>query len=82
VAKSKSAFGWFFKFNPKNFKDVFIRVQLLLWLFLAFVALFFVGVNYGMLGPMPDLEAIQNPNSAVPVVPMHRGRLYRTLYGL
>jgi penicillin-binding protein 1A len=65
VAKSKSAFGWFFKFNPKNFKDVFIRVQLLLWIFLAFVALFFVGVNYGMLGPMPDLEAIQNPNSAV-----------------
>ncbi len=65
MAKSKSVFGWYFKFNPKNFKDVFIRVQILLWIFIAFVALFFVGVNYGLLGSMPDLEAIQNPNSAV-----------------
>ncbi|HLP52526.1 MAG TPA: transglycosylase domain-containing protein [Chitinophagales bacterium] len=65
MAKSKSSFGRFFKYNPNNFKDVFIRIQILLWSFLAMVALFFVGVNYGLLGHMPDLEAIQNPNSAV-----------------
>ncbi len=65
MAKSKSAIGSFFKFNPKNFWEVFTRVQILLWVFILLVALFFIGVNFGMLGKMPDLEAIQNPNSAV-----------------
>ena len=37
-------------------------MQILLWVFILLVALFFIGVNFGMLGKMPDLEAIQNPN--------------------
>lgn len=65
MAKSKAGLSWYFTYNPKNFREVFIRVQLALWLFIAFVALFFVGVNFGLLGKMPDLEAIQNPNNSV-----------------
>lgn len=65
MAKSKSSGFKFFKFNPNNFWDVFIRIQILLWIFLLFVVLFFVGVNYGLLGKMPDLVAIQNPNNSV-----------------
>ena len=65
MAKSKSAIGSFFKFNQKIFREVFIRVQIILWSFILLVALFFVGVNYGLLGTMPDLVAIQNPNNAV-----------------
>ena len=53
------------KFNPNNFWQVFRRVQILLWSFILLLILFFVGVNFGLLGKMPDLEAIQNPNSAV-----------------
>ncbi len=65
MAKSKSRIAWFFNYNPKKFWDVFKRIQILLWSFIAFVIVFFIGVNYGLLGEMPDLEAIQNPNSAV-----------------
>lgn len=65
MAKSKWAIGSFFKFNPKSFWEVFIRVQIVLWSFMLFIALFFIGVNYGLLGKMPDLEAIQNPNNAI-----------------
>ena len=65
MAKSKSVIGRFFKFNPNNFWEVFVRVQIILWTFILFVVLFFVGVNSGLLGKMPDLDAIQNPNSAV-----------------
>ncbi len=65
MAKSKSVIKSFFRFNPNNFWAVFKRIQILLWAFLLLVFLFFVGVNHGLLGPMPDLEAIQNPNSAV-----------------
>lgn len=65
MAKSKSSIGGFFKFNPNSFKEVFIRVQILFWSFVALVMLFFIGVNFGMLGEMPDLDAIQNPNNAV-----------------
>ena len=65
MAKSKSAIGRFLKFNPNNFWEVFFRVQLIIWSFFVLVALFFIGVNYGILGKMPDLDAIQNPNSAV-----------------
>jgi len=65
VAKSKSSIGSFFKFNPNNFKEVFIRVQIFFWSFVVLVMLFFIGVNFGMLGEMPDLDAIQNPNNAV-----------------
>jgi penicillin-binding protein 1A len=65
VGKAKWGIGKFFKYNPKNFWEVFKRIQIILWSFIALVVLFFVGVNYGLLGSMPDLEAIQNPNSAV-----------------
>ncbi len=49
----------------KDFKSIFIYTQIILWSFILFVCLFFVGVNYGLLGKMPDLEAIQNPKSSV-----------------
>ncbi|MBK7147436.1 MAG: transglycosylase domain-containing protein [Bacteroidetes bacterium] len=51
------------KYNPKNFWSVFRRVQIALWSFVLFVVLFFIGVNYGLLGEMPDLDAIQNPHN-------------------
>lgn len=51
------------KFNPNNFWNVFRRVQIVLWSFVLFVILFFIGVNYGLLGEMPDLDAIQNPHN-------------------
>lgn len=51
------------KYNPKNFWSVFRRVQIALWGFVLFVVLFFIGVNYGLLGEMPDLDAIQNPHN-------------------
>ena len=65
MAKSKLAIGKLFKYNPNNFWEVFIRVQAVLWFFVLLVVLFFVWVNYGLLGEMPDLEAIQNPNNNV-----------------
>jgi penicillin-binding protein 1A len=53
------------KFYPNNFWSVFRRVQIVLWSVVLFVVLFFIGVSYGLLGEMPDLEKIQNPRSAV-----------------
>ena len=53
------------KINFNNFWQVFRVVQIGLWSFVLLVILFFVGVNAGMLGEMPDLEAIQNPNNDV-----------------
>lgn len=44
---------------------VFKYTQVILWGFVLFIVLFFIGVNYGLLGEMPDLEAIQNPRNAV-----------------
>ena len=58
MAKSK-------KFNAKDFWSVFKWVQIGLWSFILIIVLFFVGVNYGMLGKLPDLEAIENPNNSV-----------------
>jgi penicillin-binding protein 1A len=53
------------KINLNNFWQVFRIVQIALWSFVLLIVLFFVGVNAGMLGAMPDLEAIQNPNNDV-----------------
>lgn len=53
------------KVNSKDFKFFFKWTQIALWSFIAFIALFFIGVNYGLLGEMPDLVAIQNPRNAV-----------------
>ena len=52
------------KFNPKDFWSVFKWTQIVLWSFVLLIILFFVGVNYGLLGEMPNLETIQNPNNA------------------
>lgn len=56
-----------FKFNykPNDFWSVFKWTQAILWSFVLIVILFFVGVNHGLFGEMPDLEAIQNPNNAI-----------------
>ena len=43
----------------------FRRIQILLWSAVLLLVFFFIGVNEGLLGEMPDLEAIQNPNNAV-----------------
>ncbi|HWB64496.1 MAG TPA: transglycosylase domain-containing protein [Chitinophagales bacterium] len=53
------------KYKPNSFWSVFIWVQALLWSGVLVVILFFIGVNYGLLGEMPDLGAIQNPNNSV-----------------
>lgn len=53
------------RFNPKDFWSVFKWVQIALWSFILLIVLFFVGVNYGLLGKLPDLDAIQNPNNSV-----------------
>jgi penicillin-binding protein 1A len=53
------------KINFKDFWQVFRVVQIALWSMVLLVILFFVGVNAGLLGEMPDLEAIQNPNNDV-----------------
>jgi len=53
------------KFNPNDFWQVFKWVQICLWSVIGLIVLFFVGVNYGLLGKMPDLDAIQNPNNSV-----------------
>ena len=53
------------KINFNNFWQVFRIVQIAFWSLVLLVVLFFVGVNAGMLGAMPDLEAIQNPNNDV-----------------
>jgi penicillin-binding protein 1A len=53
------------KINSKQFWDLFRKTQIVFWSAIVVVILFFIGVNYGMLGAMPDLEAIQNPRSAV-----------------
>lgn len=53
------------KFNPANFWNVFRRVQIVLWSIVLLVVLFFMGINYGLLGDMPDLEKIQNPRSSI-----------------
>ena len=59
MAKSK------LKFKGNDFWSVFIWVQMVLWVFVLLIVLFFVGVNYGLLGEMPDLSVIQNPNNSV-----------------
>ena len=48
-----------------NFWFYFKWVQIVLWSGILLVILFFVGVNYGLLGAMPDLRAIQNPHNEV-----------------
>lgn len=53
------------KFNPNNFWDWFKWVQIVLWSCIGVAVLFFVGVNFGLLGKMPDLDDIQNPNNSV-----------------
>jgi penicillin-binding protein 1A len=53
------------KINFNNFWQVFRIVQIGLWSFVLFIVLFFIGINAGMLGEMPDLEAIQNPNNDI-----------------
>lgn len=53
------------RFNPADFWDVFKKVQMVLWGLVLFTILFFIGVNYGMLGSMPDLDAIQNPRNEI-----------------
>jgi penicillin-binding protein 1A len=53
------------KLNPKDFWSVFKWVQIAFWSFILLVVLFFVGVNYGLLGKLPDLDSIQNPNNSV-----------------
>lgn len=53
------------KINLNDFWAVFRLMQIYLWAFILFVILFFIGVNEGLLGEMPDLEAIQNPHTAV-----------------
>lgn len=53
------------KKSSSPFFEMFKKVQIVLWIFILFISLFFVGINYGLLGEMPDLEAIQNPNNAI-----------------
>jgi penicillin-binding protein 1A len=53
------------KFDPNNFWQVFRYTQIALWSFVIFIILFFVGVNYGLLGAMPDIDSIQNPRNDV-----------------
>jgi penicillin-binding protein 1A len=53
------------KTNFNNFWQVFKLVQIYLWAFILFVILFFIAVNVGLLGQMPDLDAIQNPHTAI-----------------
>ena len=54
-----------FKINFNDFWQVFKLTQIILWSVILVIVLFFIGVNYGLLGKMPDLEAIQNPNNSV-----------------
>lgn len=49
----------------QDFKSVFRYIQIALWSFVVFLIFFFWGVTKGMLGEMPDLDAIQNPNNDV-----------------
>ena len=53
------------KTNFNNFWSVFRVVQIALWSTVLVIVLFFIGVNAGMLGEMPNLEEIQNPNNDV-----------------
>ena len=49
----------------QDFKSVFRYTQIALWSFVVFLIFFFWGVTKGLLGEMPDLDAIQNPNNDV-----------------
>lgn len=49
----------------QDFKSVFKYTQIALWSFVVFLIFFFWGVTKGLLGEMPDLDAIQNPNNDV-----------------
>ncbi|MDW8273051.1 MAG: transglycosylase domain-containing protein [Chitinophagales bacterium] len=49
----------------KDFATVFKYTQIALWGGVLFAILFFTGVNYGLLGEMPDLEEIQNPHNDI-----------------
>ena len=53
------------KTNFNNFWSVFRVVQIALWSTVLVIVLFFIGVNAGILGEMPNLEEIQNPNNDV-----------------
>jgi penicillin-binding protein 1A len=51
--------------NYTTFWLLFRRVQLVFWSSIVLVIFFFIGVNAGLLGSMPNLEEIQNPNNDV-----------------
>jgi penicillin-binding protein 1A len=51
--------------HTKNFWQLFRQVQVVFWSVVVFIIFFFIGVNAGMLGEMPDLAQIQNPNNDV-----------------
>jgi penicillin-binding protein 1A len=53
------------KKSLSSFWQMFRTVQTYLWAFILLIILFFIGINEGLLGEMPDLEAIQNPHTAV-----------------
>lgn len=52
-------------YNPNNFWQVFRYTQIVFWSFVLFIILFFVGVNQGLLGAMPNIDDIQNPRNDV-----------------
>ena len=53
------------KATSSTFWQTFRTVQTYLWALILVVILFFIGINEGLLGEMPDLEAIQNPHTAI-----------------
>ena len=57
-------FKFNYKYKPNDFWSVFKWTQAILWSLVLVTILFFVAVNYGMVGAMPDLESIQNPDNS------------------
>ncbi|MFN8309376.1 MAG: transglycosylase domain-containing protein [Chitinophagales bacterium] len=53
------------KLNFNNFWQVFRIVQLTFWTLVLFIVLFFVGIDLGLLGEMPDLRDIQDPKNDI-----------------
>jgi penicillin-binding protein 1A len=56
--------AYFRQLDFNDFRQIFRLTQVLLWSFIGVIVLFLLAVNAGLLGEMPDLEAIQNPSNA------------------
>ncbi|MGB3840939.1 MAG: biosynthetic peptidoglycan transglycosylase, partial [Bacteroidales bacterium] len=57
----KDNFFSIFKTEDENFKKFLKNLWIIFFCILGFIFIFFIGVYYGLLGPIPSFEQLENP---------------------